>query len=169
LALGVLEIINPSGQASRVVWVIQAASIVLFIVWVTRQQVTKEPKARGKPAEVLAFLRSLDSPWCQELAFALVRDRAEQYLRENQKELQESFNSGNSTEKIAYLLLSNITQQEVLSSKYHVYRGLLNSTGQELVRLFGYSLDALVRIGALTAEECAKQKRELVEEIKRWG
>ena len=57
----------------------------------------------------------------------------------------------------------------VQSGNYHVYRGVLSNTGQNLLSIYNRANDELCKIGNITKEQSNDDKRAVREEIKNVG
>jgi len=68
-----------------------------------------------------------------------------------------------------YNAMSNLVGDMVESGHYHVYRGVLNSDGENLLQLFDFATDSLVATGSIDSIYANKQKAELRKNIQDVG
>lgn len=68
-----------------------------------------------------------------------------------------------------FLLISNITGDMLSSGEYHVYRGVLNMTGNELLKVFYYAVKKLEESGFHSAEDAEKDREWVRNQIKTMG
>jgi hypothetical protein len=68
-----------------------------------------------------------------------------------------------------YNAMSNLVGDMVESGHYHVYRGVLNSDGENLLQLFDFATDSLVAAGSIDSIYANKQKAELRKNIQDVG
>ena len=101
--------------------------------------------------------------------FGLVNSQSKLYLRDNPDEVESSLRDGRSPKHIALLLSSNVAQDDLISGRHHVYRGVLDLTGEDALRVFNLSLDGLVEIGQMEPQERQSDIEKLTQEIKRVG
>ena len=64
-----------------------------------------------------------------------------------------------------YNSIYQVTADDLASGEYHIYRGSLNITGQQLHSLCLQALDKLVESGAWTPEAAQQQRRVINQEI----
>jgi hypothetical protein len=68
-----------------------------------------------------------------------------------------------------YNAMSNLVGDMVESGHYHVYRGMLDSDGENLLRLFDFAMDSLVATGSIDSTYANKQKAALRKSIQHVG
>ena len=74
-----------------------------------------------------------------------------------------------SPKRTAYSWINNDSGDILESGEYHIYRGTLNQTGDELLKIFDISTDELVKLGDMDKEKAYKQKENIRENIKSIG
>lgn len=102
-------------------------------------------------------------------AFQIVRGKLEDDFLADNTEVVALVKQGVSPRAQVYNAISNLTGDMVESGHYHVYRGVLNSVGEDLLRLFDLATDELVQLGTIDAKFAKKQKADLRKNIKSVG
>ena len=100
-----------------------------------------------------------------DTVLSLVRKK----IKATPKELVQSIASGMSYRAVVFLLISNVTWEELHSGRHHVYRGALSLTGEGLKQLFDLASDALVSLQFHSKAEANAEKASLMEGIRGLG
>ncbi len=102
--------------------------------------------------------------------FDLVREPVEKYLVSHGKEYKETV-SETSARQWVYSAVANTAGDFMESGHYHIYRGVLNPMGPggDLLKLFDSTIDELVKMGALEAENAKKEKARLRKNMDQMG
>jgi len=101
--------------------------------------------------------------------FETVRNILENDFLNNSREVVDLAKQGVSPRVQVYNAMSNLVGDMVESGHYHVYRGVLNIDGQNLLRLFDFATDSLVTAGSIDSVFANKQKAELRKNIRDVG
>jgi len=101
--------------------------------------------------------------------FKLVSDKIEKALLENPKALKKYVEDGNPLKEKVYMLIATTAGEHVGSGHYHIYRGLLDEVGNELLEIFDSTIDELVILGTLKKKEAKEHKETVRENIKEMG
>ncbi|MBR9874747.1 MAG: hypothetical protein GYB23_10805 [Vibrionaceae bacterium] len=72
-------------------------------------------------------------------------------------------------ERLAFTLITNVIARNILSGSYHTYRGVLNSVGNDMKKLWLNLQDYMVSQGDIKFEEKEKDNDWLNEQIKMIG
>jgi len=70
---------------------------------------------------------------------------------------------------LIFLLITNVTANTLATGEYHVYRGRLSMTGQDLLNLFNYAVSELEKDGFCSSEDAEKNRQWIREEIQSIG
>lgn len=70
---------------------------------------------------------------------------------------------------LVWLLMTSVLDRQLSSGANHAYRGLLSMTGNGMLSLWDMATDNLAHDGFYTADEAAKDKAHIREQIKRAG
>jgi len=125
---------------------------------------SKEVKA------ALGVLDELDYE-CNSYAFQLVRKQVESAILEEPEEFVSIITrQGKTPRQKIYSYLEKVAGDylECGSRDYYVYRGLLNPTGEQLLRVYDRIIDQMREIDYISEEEARKQKsniRKRIEEV----
>ena len=103
------------------------------------------------------------------LGFDLVREQIEKILNSDTKQFLDVVRKGRTVRKYIYSTIANISGDMVESGQYHVYRGVLMWSGEELLKMFDAAMDELVKLGDTDTENAEKQKKAIRENIKGVG
>lgn len=101
--------------------------------------------------------------------YQIVRGKLEDDFLADNKEVVALVKQGVSPRVQVYNAITNLAGDLVESGHYHVYRGVLDTVGEELLRLFDLATDELVQLGTIDAKFAKKQKAELRKSIKSVG
>jgi len=119
---------------------------------------------------VLSILDELYYEFDTYLSFKMVKKQAEKMVLANKGKLKEIIIKSNiSPKRTAYSWINNVSGDMLESGEYHIYRGMLNQTGDELLKIFDISTDELVKLGDMDKEKAYKQKENIRENIKSIG
>jgi len=94
-------------------------------------------------------------------SFYIIKNVILKNIYNNPKKVSENLKKSSSTIEWVYSIISNISGDYVESGHYHMYRGMLNSQGQDLLKLFDDSTDELLKMGAID-ETFAKEQKNMV-------
>ena len=131
-------------------------------------------KVNENTEKYLSELRIAETIYNNEsFAFGIIKKIIEKQIINNTKlidQIIEESNGGTSKEWI-HSQIGNIAGDLLESGNYHVYRGVLNSTGNELFNIFKKSYDILLDIHAkdIDKEYANKQITVLKSNISRIG
>lgn len=103
--------------------------------------------------------------------FDVVREHVEKGLDINKEQFLELVQKSGSVYKYIYTVIANISGDMVESGRYHIYRGVLNpmGPGENLLKIFDFAMDELVKIGEMNKEHAEAQKKAIRENIKNVG
>jgi len=104
--------------------------------------------------------------------FYVVKEIVEYEIKQKHYEIIEIINkSGRSSREWIYSIIGNVAGDLLESGKYHVYLGLLDTVGQNLLEIFDKSYDLILHIKAknIDIEYVNEQKATLRRNIKRLG
>jgi hypothetical protein len=126
-----------------------------------------------KPKEVkeaLEVLNELDQKFNNQ-AFKIVRDYVEEMIFEHPKKFRQKMESEKSPRPWICGVIFNVSGDLLEGGDYHLYRGVLNpmGPGNDLLKIYDYCIDELVRIGKIKVEYAEEQKRAVRENIKKVG
>ena len=118
--------------------------------------------------DALDFLNELGSEFdC--LAFRILQSKLEDDFLASNKEVVALVKEGVSPRVQVYNAIANLAGDLVESGEYHVYRGVLNQEGQDLLRLFDTAIDRLAQNGAIDSNYADTQKAGIRKSIKSVG
>ena len=119
---------------------------------------------------VLGVLDDLSSRF-DSAAFELVRQPITRKVFARSSELTAAVQNGISPRQCAYTEIANITGDLLESGRHHLYRGVLDplGPGDNLLRLFDFAVDGLVKLGAFDAAYAEKQKSAIRDGIRTVG
>ena len=125
------------------------------------------------PKEVKIALNVLDelSLEFNSEAFKIVRNRVEDAIIRNCKNIVNQVKDGATPRELVYFSIANIAGDYIESGDYHIYRGVLNTLGPgpDFLILFDAAVDRLVEIGSVDKKEAEEQKTGIRENIKSVG
>ncbi len=126
---------------------------------------SKEVKA------ALGVLDELDYE-CNSHTFSLVREQVELAILEHPEKFVNVLKSqGRTPREKVYSMIESVAGDylECGSRDYYVYRGLLNPTGEQLLKVYGHIIDRMKEDGCISEEEAQKQKSDIQDRIKEAG
>ena len=104
------------------------------------------------------------------LAFGLVKREVEGAILQNPNKFTSAINNkGISPRQYVYGMIANCSGDFLESGRYHLYRGILTPTGENLLDIFNLALDELLQIGAISLDEAKKQREGIQASIKNVG
>ena len=123
------------------------------------------------PKAVRITLNIIDEVGCEldGEAFPSIRNQIEEALLSNPDEVMSALSEGFTPRQQAYWAIANLSGHHLESGHNHIYRGILTSFGEDLLRLFDMSIDQLSRINAISDREAEAQKQEIRKNIKGVG
>ena len=123
------------------------------------------------PAEVKATLYALKQAQqeCDNSAFGILWPSLEAQVLQKEKTVHSIVIDGISPNQLAHLLITNVLQSVILSGAFHVYRGVLNNTGRDLLRIWDYAVKKLETLGYHTPEEASKDHQWIREQVQNVG
>lgn len=98
-----------------------------------------------------------------ETAFSLVSEIVEKELYNNKNKISSALKQGMKMESIVWSIILNEAGDLVSSGNFHFYRGALNQTGEELLKIYHKSLSTLVELGALSEDQSKAENQALQE------
>lgn len=124
--------------------------------------------------EVKAALGVLDelAYECNSHAFSLVREQVELAILEHPEKFVSVLKSqGRTPREKMYSMIEHVTGDylECGSSDFYIYRGLLNPTGEQLLKIYNHIIDRMKEDGCISEEEAQKQKSDIQDRIKEVG
>lgn len=120
--------------------------------------------------DVLCILDELGYRFDKYLSFEMVKEQAKKIVLRNKGKLKEIMIERNiSPRRAAYSWINNVSGDMLESGEHHIYRGTLNQTGDELLKIFDISTDELVKLGDMDKEKACEQKENIRENIKTIG
>lgn len=134
---------------------------ILQIAIVSGTEVKKSSNEK-EVAEALKILDEARSTFGSS-GFDVVGRYVEKSILEDIEQFMDIVRKGRSVRKYVYSTIANISGDMVESGQYHIYRGVLNTTGKDLLNIFDLAMDELVRLGDV-AEEYAQQQKEVIRE-----
>jgi len=132
----------------------------------------KSVRRRLAPREVqdaLAVLTEMGSQFDCSSIFETVKNILENDFLNDSKEVVDLVKQGVSPRVQVCNAIANLVGDMVESGHYHVYRGVLNTDGKNLLRLFDFAIDSLVATGSIDSVYASKQKAELRKNIQDVG
>ena len=102
-------------------------------------------------------------------AFQIVGGILEDNFLADNNEVVALVKRGVSPRMQVYNAITNLAGDMVESGQYHIYRGALNTMGQDLLRLFDLATNNLVQLGTIDIKFAKKQKTNLRKSIKSMG
>ncbi|OIO54798.1 hypothetical protein AUJ46_02315 [Candidatus Peregrinibacteria bacterium CG1_02_54_53] len=127
---------------------------------------------QSAPQEVKAVIGVLDEAsliFRENISFPMVKDCIKHLIYSRPHELAQIIRDGTPPRKWVYVSVANISGDFVSCGEFHVYRGVLNFMGTDLLKLFDAVLDELVKMGFLGAEIAQEQKATIRENIRNVG
>jgi len=120
------------------------------------------------PKEVKVALNVLDelSLEFQTEAFETIRRQIEKGILGDYKNVITQVKDEASARQLIYFSIANIAAEYVESGHYHIYRGVLNLLGNDLLSLFDMATDRLLEDGAISEKEAKEQKTGIRKNIK---
>ena len=127
-------------------------------------------KIPKEAAETLAQLNSIEKEIGHNLAYNTAKKRISDMIKESPLKVGLTMKEQNTSPRgVALVLLLKVSGDMAASGQYHVYRGTLNTMGDECLRLWGFAAKELVGIGCSTQQEIDDVKKDLWAEIKQCG
>ena len=123
------------------------------------------------PKEVRTVLSVLDelSLEFNSDAFQTIRRQIEDAMLRDSKKVVNQVKEGASPKELVYYAIANFAGDYIESGEYHVYRGILNPTGEDFLRIFDRAVDKLVKIGSVNIEDGKEQKAGIRKNIRSVG
>jgi len=120
------------------------------------------------PKEVKFTLNVLDELGLELDSEALkqIRSQIEKGILGDYKNVISQVKDGASARQLIYFSIANIAGEYVESGYYHIYRGVLNPLGDDLLSLFDLAVDRLLEDGAVSKKEAKEQKAGIRKNIK---
>jgi hypothetical protein len=96
--------------------------------------------------------------------FNVIRDILEQVIKENPQEIMEFINSKNGTiREWVHSAIGNVAGNLLERGRYHVYRGVLDSTGNYLLEIYDKSYEILLGMNLKHIDaNFAKSQKEIL-------
>lgn len=98
-----------------------------------------------------------------------VLPKVEALIRQEEKTRASIEKAGMTPMQTVMTIVENVTARLLCTGKYHMAHGELSIYGQDIFRLFVFTLDQMLQRGYITAEELDNQKKSMIREIKRLG
>jgi hypothetical protein len=125
------------------------------------------PRATRQVLEELENVRSLFPN--HEVGYMLVRRELEVQIRRNAKGVAKHLKTGPSPRDWLISMMATCAADMVETGRFHVYRGVLNPNGNELLAVTRLCGEEMVRLGAIDAEFLAKQMKTIGENVRDMG
>jgi hypothetical protein len=126
-----------------------------------------------KPREVQIVLKLLDEAELSvnSPAFSLIKKHIKTGISKFPDKIVENLKESQSPQQIVYLMIANTAGDQLETGIYHMYRGVLNplDSGPELLRIYNFAIDELVRIGYMSEKEAEENRSGLHENIRNVG
>jgi hypothetical protein len=139
---------------------------MLLLDWLKKALASKEVKAAFAALEEAAY-KFQNEKW----TFQIIRKGIEKNLLLNPnvmvRQIQQS--GGRTPREWVYSQIGNIAGDMLETGTHHVYRGILNETGNDLLKMFDATYDELVQMKAADLEYATKQKQTLRSSIREVG
>ncbi|HLN29958.1 MAG TPA: hypothetical protein VK395_19610 [Gemmataceae bacterium] len=124
-------------------------------------------------AEVKAALGVLDEAAhrYQHLQFQMIKEVIERFLLTRSADFIRVLNEsgGRSPREWVYSQIWNMAGDMLESGRYHIYRGILDPMGENLLRIFDGATEQLIQMKAVDPEYAKEQKEILSTCIARMG
>jgi len=115
---------------------------------------------------ILEALEGMTAVFGRLLFFEDVRKQAEKVILGNKTKIREIMLANNiSPKRAAYTWVNNVAGDMLESGQYHVYRGVLNQMGNDLLNIFDETTDELCRMGEFDEAFAAQQKGMIMQSI----
>lgn len=101
--------------------------------------------------------------------FHLVKDAIRDQLKDRDRTRASIEEDGLSPDGLVYLLTSNVANALLCSGQHHIYRGVLNMSGQELQAAFTKASEMMVQCGVHSQDDHERDMRSLKKEISEVG
>ncbi len=103
--------------------------------------------------------------------FTLVRSKIEEFLNKHPNDIVNLIKSGTSPRQWAYSSIANVAGDLLESGQFHIYRGVLNPTGQgpNLLKLYDSAVEELVNMGAIDLSSAEIERKALRDSMKNVG
>jgi hypothetical protein len=99
----------------------------------------------------------------------LIRDEVLSMLKDAERVRCTLVEDKLSPKNLAYLLITNVANEKLCSGAYHVYRGVLNASGRELMAAFRVASEKLASGGYQSAADHQKDIESLKKEVSEIG
>jgi len=135
------------------------APIYWELAWVgCYRQLARAPKQIEEALKILDEIQAAQPP--QDSGYAPVRKFIEKYLASSPADFITKAQT-TPVRELVYTFVMNTAADFVESGEYHIYRGVVNpmGPGEDFVRIFNWSQDELLQMGA-TDEETVKRSKE---------
>jgi hypothetical protein len=123
---------------------------------------------------LLDELACIDQKYANFFSFNIIKDILIKAIKKDPQKIMDfidSFNGERTIEEWVHSQVGNIVGNYLESGNYHVYRGLLDMTGQDLLKVYDKSCDYLLEMKAkdIDSKYIEEQKRVLRNNIKNVG
>jgi hypothetical protein len=127
--------------------------------------------ARGVLEELSYQLEQKQTSFIESAMFQTVKSKIQADLRVNGEAITGVIrrSGGRTPREWVYAQIGNVAGDLLESGQYHFYRGCLNDEGLALRKLFDWSNDELIKMGAIDPDYVIKQGRILDQSISRLG
>lgn len=98
-------------------------------------------------------------------SFSIIRKSVEQCILVSMKgRVKQVLDINNATPiTMVYCIIANVVADYLSTGQYHVYRGLLNFTGQDLYKILNICLKKIEQVGFTFGSQSAKEFRAVVD------
>ncbi len=101
--------------------------------------------------------------------FHLVKEGVRKQLKDRDRTRASIDEDGLSPDGLVYLLVSNVANALLCSGQHHIYRGVLNMSGKQLLAAFAKASEMMVQCGVHSQEDHERDMRSLKKEIAEVG
>ena len=135
--------------------------------WTKKNRLAKTPETK-------AVVRILDEAKDKfdenSQAYTTIQEAIHNDIRTQGNEITKAIReSGKSPQVWVYLMICNISGDYAESGQHHIYRGVLNFTGERFRDIYYKALDELVKLGEIDEELAGEQKSGLRKNISSVG
>lgn len=127
----------------------------------------------GEVLAVMAVLDSIDTTeqgFSQLMVFPEVKKKAkERILKHAELITKLMVKNKSSPEAVVYAWIANVSGDMLESGEYHVYRGIVDILGEQLLEIFDIATDKYAAHGEIDAVRAAKEKEAIRQNIKMMG
>ena len=117
----------------------------------------------------ISLIDEADDELGLNMSFYIVREYIVKVIYQNPKDVSSAINSFSSPKVWAYIAIANTTGNLLESGKFHMYRGVLDKVGKDLLFIYNNALYKLAELGEIDDHKVKEQKSTIKENIKNVG